>query len=88
MAVRLPVVVSPRANRDEVVGWKGSELHVRVTAAPADGAANAAVCKLIAHTLRLPKTAVRVVRGDSSRHKMLEVDGVDVLPDALAAPLV
>jgi hypothetical protein len=51
-------------------------LSVRVTAPPEDGKANAAVCKLVAKTLGVPKSAVRVVRGESARHKMLEIDGM------------
>ena len=72
--MRLAVHVTPRAARDEVAGWRGDELVVRVTAAPAGGKANEAVCRTIAAALRLPKSGVRVVRGGSARHKSLEVD--------------
>lgn len=72
-STRLPVHVTPRSSRDEVVGWRGSELQVKVTAPPDGGKANAAVCKLIADLLGIPKTSVTVVRGDASRHKVLEV---------------
>jgi uncharacterized protein len=72
----LAVHATPKSGRDEVVGWRGSELSVRVTAAPEGGKANAAVCKVIASALGVSKSSVRVVRGDVSRHKILEVDGV------------
>jgi len=72
----LPVHVTPKAGRDELAGWRGSELAVRVTVAPDAGKANAAVCKLIAEALGVPKSSVRVARGQTSRHKLLEVDGV------------
>jgi uncharacterized protein YggU (UPF0235/DUF167 family) len=49
----------------------------RVTAPPDDGKANAAVCRLVASALGVPKSAVTVVRGHSARVKTLEVDGVD-----------
>ena len=75
--VRLAVHVTPKSGQDEVVGWRGSELSVRVTAPPDAGKANAAVCKAIATALRVPKTAVRIVRGATSRHKVLEIEGVD-----------
>lgn len=71
----LAVHVTPKSGRDEVAGWRGSELAVRVTAAPEGGKANAAVCKLVASALHVPKTSVRVVRGDTARHKVLEIDG-------------
>lgn len=51
-------------------------MSVRVTAPPEDGKANAAVRKLLAGALGVPKTAVRVIRGDTARHKMLEIEGM------------
>jgi uncharacterized protein len=66
--------VTPRAERDEVCGWRGAELVVRVRAAPEGGKANAAVERTIAAALGLPKSAVSVVRGHSARAKQLEVD--------------
>lgn len=72
----LAIHVTPKSGRDEVVGWRGSELAVRVTAAPEAGKANAAVGKVIASALGVPKTSVRVVRGETARHKVLEIDGV------------
>ena len=76
-SVRIAVHVTPRAGRDEVAGWRGSELSVRVTAAPADNKANAAVAAVVAAALGVPKGAVVVVRGHTSRHKQLEVEGAD-----------
>ena len=49
---------------------------VRVTAAPEGGKASAAVCAVVAKALRVPKSAVSVVRGATARHKVLEVGGV------------
>lgn len=48
-----------------------------VTAPPEDGKANAAACIVVAKALGVPKSSVRVVRGQTSRHKQLEIDGVD-----------
>ena len=69
----LAVHVTPKAGRDEIVGWRGGELQVRVTAPPEGGKANAAVCKAIATALGVPKTSVRLVRGEASRHKVVDV---------------
>jgi uncharacterized protein len=74
---RLNVYVTPRSGRDEVAGWRGGELSVRVTSAPEDGKANAAVCRVLAAALGVPRSSVKVVRGQTSRHKLVEVDGVD-----------
>jgi uncharacterized protein (TIGR00251 family) len=76
MFARLSVYVTPKSARDEIAGWRGRELSVKVTAAPADGKANAAVCKLIASELGVAKSRVAVVRGETARHKQLEIEGV------------
>ncbi len=73
---RLAIHVTPKAARDEVAGWRGAELCVRVTAPPEGGKANAAACVVVAKALGRPKSAVCVVRGDTARHKILEVEGV------------
>ncbi len=73
----LHVHATPKSGRDEIAGWRGGELSVRVTAPPEDGKANAAVCKLLAKALGVPKSAVSVTRGETSRHKTVEVEGME-----------
>lgn len=70
------VRVTPRSSRDEIVGWSDGSLHVRVTAPPDDGKANAAVCALVAGAIGVPKSAVSVKRGHAAGHKTLSVNGV------------
>jgi len=76
-SVRLRVHLTPRSGRDEIIGWRGDELGVRVTAPAEGGKANAALCKVVAKRLGIPKTSVDVLRGATSRHKSLALDGVD-----------
>jgi uncharacterized protein YggU (UPF0235/DUF167 family) len=52
-------------------------LRLRVSAAAAEGAANAAVVALVARGLRIPRSAVRIAAGQTARIKRLELDGVD-----------
>lgn len=77
MPARLAVHVTPKSGRDQVGGWRGGELDVRVTAPPEDGKANTAVRVLLAKAAGVPKSAVSVVRGETSRHKQLAFEGVD-----------
>jgi len=65
-----------------VDGWAADDagrpvLKIRVSAAAADGAANAAVITLIAKALGRPRSAVRIAAGETARVKRLEIDGVD-----------
>lgn len=76
----LRVRVTPRGGRDAVegVGVDAAEVpHVklRVAAAPVDGDANAAVEKLLAKWLGVPRTRVEVVNGTTMRVKTVRVDG-------------
>lgn len=52
-------------------------LKLRVSAAAAEGAANAAVIALLAKALKLPKSAVTITRGETARVKRLEIDAED-----------
>ncbi len=72
--MRLTLRVTPRASRNAVAGWDAEgRLLVRVTAAPTDGEANAAVAKLLSSALDLPSRDVTLVSGASSRVKVFEI---------------
>lgn len=73
---RLNVRLTPRAARDVIVGFEAETLRVRVSAPPVDGKANEALTRLLASKLRVARGAVRVVAGQSSRSKVVAVDGL------------
>ena len=73
---RIDVRLIPRAARSEVVGFDGEVLRVRVTAPPVDGRANAALIDLLAGVLRVPKASVRIVAGQTTRQKVIAIDGL------------
>jgi uncharacterized protein YggU (UPF0235/DUF167 family) len=70
------VRVQPRARRSEIVGERDGALVVRVNEPPADGRANAAVCRLIADTLDLARGRVSVKHGAGARDKLVRVEGI------------
>lgn len=74
--VRFSVHVQPRASRTELAGVHGTALKVRLHAPPVDGAANDELINLIAKSLGVAKRSVRIVSGQSSRGKTVEVDGI------------
>jgi uncharacterized protein (TIGR00251 family) len=71
--VHFAVRLIPRASRTAVAGVRDGVLQVRVTAAPVDGAANKALIALLAKTLRVGVTAVRIESGALSTRKRLSV---------------
>jgi uncharacterized protein (TIGR00251 family) len=70
----LTLHVQPGARRTEVAGTHGDALKIRLAAPPVDGKANAALIEFIAARLTLPKSAVRLVGGQTSRRKILEIE--------------
>jgi uncharacterized protein (TIGR00251 family) len=70
------VQVQPRAARNGIVAVDGTALRVRVTAPPADGAANEAVRDLLAEALDCPRSAVTILRGHTARTKLVGVTGL------------
>ena len=72
----LAVKVVPRSAKDEIVGWLGGALKVRVTAPPQDGRANRALEALLAAALGLKKNAVTVAAGASSARKRVTIAGL------------
>jgi len=70
------VRLQPRASSSRITGEKDDVIQVRVTAPPVDGEANAALEKLVAKKLGIAKSKVEVVKGETSREKLLEIDGL------------
>ena len=68
----LTVRVIPRARQNRVEQTTDGVYRIHTTAAPADGAANDAVIKMLAKHLGVPKTSVKIVRGATSRDKVVE----------------
>ena len=76
--VELAVKLQPRASRNEIGEAIGNELKIKVTAPPVDSAANEALLRLLAEKLGVPRGAVQLVRGQTSRHKTVRIAGVSV----------
>ena len=74
--VTLAVRVTPRARKNKIAGIRGETLSVKLAAPPVEGAANAALCAFLAEQLGVHKSAVTLVAGQTSRHKVVRVDGV------------
>jgi uncharacterized protein (TIGR00251 family) len=69
----ISVRVVPRASRDEIAGVENGAVRIRTTAPPADGKANKATSRLLAKFLGVPPSTISVLRGQTSRDKLLLV---------------
>ena len=72
----LRVRVQPRASTDEIVGVIDGALKVRLQAPALENRANVALCEYLAGLLKTPKSAVRILSGQRSRVKRVEITGV------------
>jgi len=75
-SAQIAVRVTPRARANEIVDERDGVLLVRVSAPPVEGRANAAVCRVIAKRAGVRVGSVTVVRGASSRDKLVRVEGM------------
>ncbi len=72
----IEVRVQPRASRNTISGMQAGVWRIRVTAPPVNGQANAAAIALLAQALAVPKSAIRLVKGASSREKTLAIQSL------------
>jgi uncharacterized protein (TIGR00251 family) len=74
--VSFPVRVQPRASKDEIAGVIEGALRIRLQAPAVENRANEALVEFLAHLLKTPKSAVRILGGERSRTKRVEIRGV------------
>jgi len=79
-AVTLELKVFPKSPRSRIGPVEGGRLQVRVHAAPEDGEANAAVIALLARAFDVPRGAVTILTGQTSRLKSIRIAGSAVEP--------
>jgi uncharacterized protein (TIGR00251 family) len=71
----LTLQVQPRSSRNAVVVERDGAVLIRLRAAPVDGEANAALQRFLADRLGVPRSSVRLVRGQAGRRKQVAVEG-------------
>jgi uncharacterized protein (TIGR00251 family) len=89
--MRLYVRLTPKSSVERIDGWdmddKGRRfLKVRVRAAPIEGKANDALIAFLAKSLKVPKSRLTLVTGDTARLKQIDIDGLDEAALALSFP--
>ncbi|MEX1050332.1 MAG: DUF167 family protein [Gemmatimonadales bacterium] len=82
----MALYVQPRASKSEVVGLHGDAIKMRIAAPPVDGAANVELIGFLARRLRVPKSSITLVTGETGRTKRIRVAGLT--PATLRATLL
>jgi uncharacterized protein len=78
-AVRFEVYAKPRSKKSKVVGERGEAVEIALAAPPVDGEANEELVSFIAKVLAVPRRDVELVRGDTSRAKLVAVTGLSAV---------
>jgi uncharacterized protein len=73
MSFKLSIQVKPQARKQSITKISEQEYQIAVQAAPVAGKANEAVVELLAKYFPVPKSSVKVLRGQSSRKKLVEI---------------
>lgn len=79
VGVLIHLFVQPKSSRNEIVGLHGESLKIKITAPPVDGEANAAVIAFFSKILKIPKGRIEIIRGETSRHKVICVTGLPAI---------
>ena len=80
-ALILTLHVQPGAQRTEIAGTHGEALKIRIKALPVEGKANTELIRYLARAFGVPVRQITLVRGDSSRHKVLRIEAPLLRPD-------
>jgi hypothetical protein len=74
--VTIECYVTPRAVKSKIKGERNGALAVALAAPPVDGRANHALIEFIADILSVPRSSISIIRGETSRTKLLFIKGV------------
>ncbi len=74
--VVLSVRAVPRASKNAIQGVHDGALKIRLTTPPVDGKANQALIKYLSKALKISKSQIELMQGETSRHKILKITGI------------
>lgn len=79
--ITIKIKVEPRSSRKGISGVMGDTLKIRVNSPPVGGAANEELIEILSEKFGIRKSAIIIVRGNSSKDKVVEVAGIDSIPE-------
>jgi hypothetical protein len=83
--ITIKIKVEPRSSRKGISGVMADTLKIRVNSPPVGGAANEELIDILSEEFGIRKTAIKIVRGNSSKDKLVEVVGMDSIPETRLA---
>lgn len=86
--IRMTVQIMPNAKKNEVIGVLDDALKIRLHAQPIEGKANEALVRYLADVLDVPKSAVTITHGHTSKRKIIEIAAARLTPDSVRSALL
>lgn len=75
--IMVRIRVAPRSSRRGCAGLQGAQVKFNLHAAPVEDAANRELVEVLSDGLKVPRSAVRIVRGGKGRDKVVSIENVD-----------
>jgi uncharacterized protein (TIGR00251 family) len=72
----ISIKVIPKSSHNKIVGWENGELKIKIAAPPEKGSANEELIAYLAESLHLSKSSITLLKGETSRHKRLNIEGL------------
>ncbi len=76
----LQIKVTPNASKNEIIGWEGEILRIRVRGVPEKGRVNQELIEFLAKTLKIGKSRIEILSGHTGRLKRVKIDGLETFP--------
>lgn len=78
--MNLKIYIQPGAKKNEIVGPHGDAIKIKIKAPPLEGRANEALIEFLSETLGIAKSKIEIIRGHTSRQKLVSIDGLTKNP--------
>ena len=77
MPLKIDVRITPNASRNEVIGWQGGQLKIKVKAPAVEGKANEELLRFLADQLQIRRREIGMDRGETAKSKVIWIEGVE-----------
>ncbi|PIS03408.1 MAG: hypothetical protein COT85_00405 [Chlamydiae bacterium CG10_big_fil_rev_8_21_14_0_10_42_34] len=76
----LKVKVTPNSSKNQILGWEGEVLRIKLRGVPEKGKVNIELVEFLAIFLNVAKSRIEILNGHTSRLKKLKIEGIDTFP--------
>lgn len=75
MAIILQIKVTPNASKNEILGFEGEVLRVKIKGVPEKGKVNKELIKFLAKEFQVAQSEIQILSGKTSRNKKIKIEG-------------